>query len=1162
MEFGAKTNVHNRFDFVIMEKGQPVQKFKLGDREEYEAEGTKVVTAHNVILNRMWTRLCAGNSFGGNVLLGTGSGTPDATDEGLFTFKLGRAWTLDARYRGFDTDGETPLGYWRGYIKILDTEENGTVFTEVGVGYGTTNATAVTHAMLTDAEGNPITIEKKNTMVLKVYATVYSTLAAPDGNTVFEDPSTNGILDYLTGGSMPNFWYYLSSGRGNTAFQKFSATAMNEPCLSDYKQLSVSADVPNRRRVGAQVEFSRSESLINAINSVSFWKFGFVNKNKHDNSSFNGLPILNQKIGVGDGETKVFKVPSTNAEALTPYHYKITVSGASGYAPGDVVQVTSSGVTFTLTSLDLNFNQFHYTPSFGETSMTFTDLSGTGGSGSGLLVSCETVSAPYSSSHGSLTVHKNVAPFWASDKTKLNLSDIDSSFHYPKSNLVRQEDNTLKTYIYKNATTLVRVVGDKTWTVNRGAGTNITGFSDYAVCFSANGLGEDDGYVFDFGTGKMLVCEFGDDTFILAADINALDIIYDTPPTQTIKKAYVYSDRKFLLASDRYVALYEQTSRNEFTREWEYEMHKTLQSRTSDTGNNHFISDGKVYSVANYKIPNGAWKATATDGKGRFVSVNGASNVYNYYPAQSYAIGHYNDDTGLIEWEYVPSAMPVSAVWSTVMYSEEHDFFVAAGKDKQCAIGRYNSGTKKIDWTNSGDMSLSGNCAKIIYIEEHDIFFALKGAYGATWDYNAPPKTNGSCIGKYNAVSGQIEWTNTVFPLTASTTTPRGVAYDVNSDIITVICSQKTGSSPPSYYAHILVGEYDGVTNTISWEEKTLPPSNVCTGIVYNAKEDIYLLSEGITNQYGEVTASKYFVTGKYNPVSEDFNWVRNELPVSAMWQPPLLDEDNGIYLLFSVTGSTLLVGKLDSASQTIDWTQQADLPGSAAITQGVYDPVREMFVIPKGLIGDYSRTGNIDVTEVLTGRYNEKHNKMSWKTIEISCRDIATGNIKPLGVEFDKNAFFFTGVIRYVRTKSTALITSANKTTFKANYSGDDIVKMTQLDEAAADYVCFAPELDIAVAANKEQFDYNNLGSRRKIGDDKNTHIHCYSDCILKNPYYLMSEETCIPDANLFVEFATAPGAGEDVLLSYISNGLNKVNSSEEYYTITASAYIQFDSQ
>lgn len=1157
-----KTNVgvHNRFDFVITEKGKEKKSFRLGDRGEYEAEGTSVVTAHNVVLNRMWTRLCAGSTFGGYVLLGTGTGTPSASDEGLFTLKIGRQWILDTKYKGFDVDGETPLGYWRGYIEILDTEENGTVFTEVGVGYGVNNNRAVTHAMLTDAEGTPITIEKENTMVLKVYATIYSTVSAIDSNTILEHPSTNSVLEYLTGGSAPGFWYYLSSGRGNVNFQKYSATAMNEPCLSTYKAMTASADEPNRRRVGSAIEFGRSEGLINAINSVSFYGFGFVNKNKYDNAAFNGSPILNQEIGVGDGVNKVFKIPSNNAEALTPYHYKITVSGMSGYATSDVVQVVSGGITFTLTSLDLNFAQVRYSPAFGDAPINFSNIAGTGGSGSGILVSCETVGAPYSSSHGTLTVHKNMAPFWASDKHKLNLSDISSSLYYSKSNLIRQEDGSLKTYLYKDTTTITRVEGNKKWSVNKGASTNVKGLAEYDVCFSADGFGTDDGYIFDFGNGKMLVCAFEDDSFELSADINALDIMYDINPTETIKKAYVYSDRNFLLASDHYVSLYTQTSRNEFSQEWEHKMHESVVSRTDTNATEHFIADGDVYSVADYKVPAGAWKSTATDGKGRFVSVSGGGNVYGYYPSQSYIIGHYNEDTGLVNWERVASGMPHSTVWSTVMYSAEHDFFVAASYDKACAIGRYNPATKKIDWSDGGEMAVAGNCAKIIYIKEHGVFFALKGAYGATWDYKTNPKTNKACIGKYNVASDQIEWVSTTLPVD-SDSTPRSVVYDKNSDVIVIITAQKAGlSSSPSYFGNVVVGKYDSLTEVVTWSLKSNPPvAGVCTGMSYNSKEDIYLLTEGITNKYAEGTASNFFVTGKYDPISEDFNWVRSELPVTAVWQPPLLDEDNGIYLLFDAGGNTLLTGALDGPSQTISWTQQENLPGTAPMTQGVYDSVREIFVIPKGWIGDHAGTSGINTNEVLTGRYNPNQNAMSWKTIEISCKNTVSGLANPLGEDFDRNAFIDTGTLRFVRTKNTALITNATTATFKATYSGNDIVAMKRLSEGNGMYLTPVPELDILVSARNNQHEYNNIGARQQIGADKNTHVHYYSDCILKNPHHLMSLETCIPDANLFVEFATAPPEGEKVLLSYISNGLNKINSNAEYYTIPASAYIQF---
>lgn len=146
-----KAKLHNRFDFEIY------------DTETGETEHAK---AENIVLDSMWSYVGTFNYIG----VGTGYGELSPSRTTLFSFLAHKsAAHVETVY---DTD---TTAHVTKKITFSEEEANG-VWTEVGIMRLTSNTSFLTHALITDSEGNPITVNKTNTKIITVYATIFAQL--------------------------------------------------------------------------------------------------------------------------------------------------------------------------------------------------------------------------------------------------------------------------------------------------------------------------------------------------------------------------------------------------------------------------------------------------------------------------------------------------------------------------------------------------------------------------------------------------------------------------------------------------------------------------------------------------------------------------------------------------------------------------------------------------------------------------------------------------------------------------------------------------------------------------------------------------------------------------------------------------------------------------
>lgn len=184
--------IHNRFDVEVI--------------DAFTGEIRQRARGFNIICETLWDRLFHINSqekwtpqdYFNYVLYGSGSGTPATSDTELFEL-VGSKST--SNLLTMNSSVATGVIYRQAIVTLQAEDAVDETLTEVGIGYDQTHI--VTHALLEDMNGNPISIEKTDTDVIKIYATVY--VHFPAGGwyggsvTVAENQDENGFFGILTG---------------------------------------------------------------------------------------------------------------------------------------------------------------------------------------------------------------------------------------------------------------------------------------------------------------------------------------------------------------------------------------------------------------------------------------------------------------------------------------------------------------------------------------------------------------------------------------------------------------------------------------------------------------------------------------------------------------------------------------------------------------------------------------------------------------------------------------------------------------------------------------------------------------------------------------------------------------------------------------------------
>ena len=295
-------SLHNRFDLMLV--------------EESTGKIKQTAQAENVALNRFHTNLMWLYDFVGVIGIGTGTGTPAPTDADLFKLKH----YVDLTNVSSDKTGPVYKRVVSGTLPANSSYVGD--YTEIGIYAFPSNSNLMTHAMLVDSEGNPITIHKTDLDILIITATVYFTIECKDENLHLIEDNIFKQRFFTTSNSSVYIGRVI-----NTAY--LCKYASNKLCTKSHRMPGDNANpwsypnyAMNYSRLGT------ADANIGFINGIYIEYVGHMrlpNAAFFPNYTMKGLPV-----GTGDGSKQDFDCPINYFVKDTDVLYKNGVALTRG----------------------------------------------------------------------------------------------------------------------------------------------------------------------------------------------------------------------------------------------------------------------------------------------------------------------------------------------------------------------------------------------------------------------------------------------------------------------------------------------------------------------------------------------------------------------------------------------------------------------------------------------------------------------------------------------------------------------------------------------------------------------------------------------------------------------------------------------------------------
>lgn len=331
MNINQKLQLHNRFDVQVC------------DAKTGEVKQTAI--GYNVILNQFLSwRTVNRNTYALNCIhFGRGTGTTSATRTNMFSrISYKGATTIDTVYK-------YPTSYITKQIKLEANEYIGESITEVGFGI---DGSLATHALLTDAEGNQLTLLKTDVDVIYINATFYVTL-------VYDGFGNNGLYP-LDGHENLTAWIINGIARTRCYASSVDMDAnshdfrFNAHQWKDFSWGDGTGDPTTYTYYSPIITWLDTDFNNHLIKEIGFSQIGCFHF--PDISVFPDYNINNLNIGIGDGITTDFNVQCP----------KIIPNSAKVYKNG--IEVPSSEYIFTYNNNCIGYMANSYTAE-----MTCTD---------------------------------------------------------------------------------------------------------------------------------------------------------------------------------------------------------------------------------------------------------------------------------------------------------------------------------------------------------------------------------------------------------------------------------------------------------------------------------------------------------------------------------------------------------------------------------------------------------------------------------------------------------------------------------------------------------------------------------------------------------------------------------------------------------------------
>ena len=300
--FNVSTSIHNRFDIEVLDAST--------------GEIKQRAFAENVICDQLWEKLCSSGTYNYAIQYGDGQGTPSPSDTSLFSF-LG--YIASSVYRlHYDYDNNVFTCTTKAVLN--ESTAVGKTLTEVGISHSSTATSLVTHAMLKDMNGNPVSLEKSDTDIFNIYATIYAHFSFPSDSVRWVEGYrrdgayyTSGVLQHIVGlSSMPA----LYCGR-----------VINRMNGRGYVAATNAYDVPNRSIVISAKRLAVGTYNQGGLCSISLTAKGdrkggypvVICDVDESDGWYSKTTIQGESIGTGDGETKDFATKFGPAKSVTVY---------------------------------------------------------------------------------------------------------------------------------------------------------------------------------------------------------------------------------------------------------------------------------------------------------------------------------------------------------------------------------------------------------------------------------------------------------------------------------------------------------------------------------------------------------------------------------------------------------------------------------------------------------------------------------------------------------------------------------------------------------------------------------------------------------------------------------------------------------------------------
>lgn len=275
---------------------------------------------HNVVLDQIMDTVLNNLSYNSKwyfgIAIGNGSGTPSASDTQLFN-EIKRFIGTDGGVTGKCSKKDNNTLLFSVSVTIPASASEVYDISEVGVRFYshsqvTSFGALVTHALILDSEGNPITVKKKDTDKIILNCEVYITFES-EGIENFDPAGTfvNNSSQYGTLAMQYIFGAATSLEAQRVSDMRYGYYNIYLNCQSTYIFTPIPSWVKDKNAKTLTVNLGPSRlpeyPMPAYIRGITFGKLGTI---KLPNEAiFPRYKVSNITVGVGDGKTTKFKCP-------------------------------------------------------------------------------------------------------------------------------------------------------------------------------------------------------------------------------------------------------------------------------------------------------------------------------------------------------------------------------------------------------------------------------------------------------------------------------------------------------------------------------------------------------------------------------------------------------------------------------------------------------------------------------------------------------------------------------------------------------------------------------------------------------------------------------------------------------------------------------------